>query len=168
MKRLLALLLFLFVIPPVLAQDDTPSEESVRELIGIVESRELLDNAVAQIDGMLKKTLRETLAGQTATPEQEFIFSESQNKLQALYQAELNRETIEAETIAIYQNALTQAEVDGLIEFYQTDLGQVVREKMPKIKNNTTKIIQNQIILFMPQMKKLQREMAAQLKPTVE
>jgi hypothetical protein len=168
MKRLLALLVLLFVIPPVLAQDDTPSEESVRELVSIVASQELLDRAIAQIDGMLKKTMRETLAGQTATPEQEFIFTESQNKLQALYQAELNREAIEAETIAIYQNTLTQEEVDGLIEFYQSDLGRVVLEKMPKIQNNTTKAIQNRIILFMPQMKKLEQEMVTQLKQTAE
>jgi hypothetical protein len=168
MKRMIVVLIAMFAISTAMAQEDPPSDEAVRELIAIVESRALLEAAAKEFDGLLKKSLRETLGGAAPTPAQEAIFDEYQEKLRVIRQEELSWEAIEAQYVAIYRNLLSQGEVSDLLEFYQTDLGRVVLEKMPRVQKRTTKALQDRILLMIPEIEKLQNEMRAQLEATLD
>jgi hypothetical protein len=168
MKRMIVVLIAMFAMSTAMAQEDPPSDEAVRELIAIVESRALLEAAADEFDGMLKKSLRETLAGASPTPAQEAIFDEYQEKLRVINQENLDWEAIETQYVAIYQNLLSQEEVSDLLEFYQTDLGRIVLEKMPRVQKRTTKALQDRILLLIPEIEKLQNEVRAQLRDTLD
>ncbi len=163
MKKFFVIPIFLFFIQPALAANGTPTAESVRELMKIIESRKMLENAMGQIDEVIQQTARQALDGQPLTPAQEGIIKEYHAKTIALYQAEMRWEYLEPLFVEIYQTSFNQQEIDGLIAFYQTDLGQAVIHKMPVVMQNTMQAMQARMLQFMPRVKAIQQKMVTQL-----
>ena len=166
MKKIAAMLILFIWIQPAFAAEVKPTAESVRKLMEITQSRKMLENAMAQAEVMTQQTTRQPLAGRPVTPEQERILRSFQSKMMAVYHEEMSWQHLEPVFIQIYQDSFSQKEINGLVAFYQSDLGQAVIHKMPVVLQNTMQAMQVRTMQIMPRIRALQQEMVAQLQNT--
>lgn len=159
-------ILFLLVIACTAASaaDNTPSEASIRELLTITDARKIVDSMMGQIDLLMRNTMREALQGQQISPEEQKIIEKSMAEMQTSVREVLTWSKLEPAYIRIYQRSLTQEEVDGIVAFYKTPVGEAMINKMPVIIRNSMEEVQTMMAPMMQNMQKSQQRLMAQLK----
>ncbi len=164
LKLKYAVLLLVVFVPQVFAADSKPSDESIRQLLAVTETRKLLDNMMGQIDGMMKNGMQQELHGQTITPDQQKIIDGMRPKIVALLKQELTWESLEPFYMRTFRDSFTQEEVDGMLAFYKTPAGQAVIKKMPLVMQSSMVEMQKRMGSIFPKLQKLEQETLAELK----
>lgn len=159
----LAVLLNVTVLPA-FAADRPASEASVKRLIEVTDSKKLVDNVMLQMDSMMKASMKQALADQALTAEQEKVMLETQEKLAGLVKDELKWEALEPMFLDIYQKSFTQKEVDGMLSFYKSPAGQAVIKKMPQVMQTTMQIMQARMSKLLPKIQQITEEGAEKMK----
>ena len=146
-------LLALCVSSSVFAQAGKPTQESLNKLFELTGVRTMLPSLQEQMDGMMNNMMREMLKGKSVTPEQQKAMDAFRAKVLKIQKDEINWETLQPRISEIYQNTLSQEDVDGIIAFYQTPAGQSFIKKMPQVTLQTMQMMQG---IMMPVMKKIE------------
>ena len=149
---------------PAIAAEAPASETSVRELLSITQSQKLLDGTMGQVDAMMQRSMKQALAGQTLTADQQRIMDNMRTKMIALFREDMKWETLEPMFIDIYKQSFTQKEVDGMLDFYKSEPGQAVIAKMPLVMQNTMQAMQGRMAVMLPKLQQLQQDAIAELK----
>lgn len=161
----LALALFLCAtVLPASAADKPASEASIKRLMEISDSKKLVDSVMLQMDSMMKTSMKQALAGQALTAEQEKVMLETQEKLASVMKEELKWEAIEPMFLDVYQKTFTQQEVDGMLSFYSSPAGQAVIKKMPLVMQTSMQIMQAHMSKLMPKIQQISAEGAEKMK----
>jgi uncharacterized protein len=113
-------LLALIAVHPAVAADSKPTEESVKQLLDIMNSRNLVDGATGQIESAMQAAMKRWFAGRQPTPDQQKILDDMRLKTASIFKEQMNWEKIQPMLIDIYQRSFTQEEVNGLISFYNS------------------------------------------------
>jgi len=116
--------------------DNKPSEQSIKELLRVTESRKLLDSMMGQMDNFMKSSMQQAFKGKTITTEEQKIIDDMQSKMMDIFKQEMSWESLEPLYIQIYRDSFTQQEVDGMLAFYKSPSGQAVIKKMPLVVRN--------------------------------
>jgi hypothetical protein len=112
MLKVLRIALFaLIAVQPAIAADSKPTEESIRQLMAVVQSRKLIDGALGQVDSLMQNSIHQALAGQTVTADQQKILDEMRAKALVILKDEMKWEILEPMFINIYQQSFNQREV---------------------------------------------------------
>jgi hypothetical protein len=154
-------LLTLLAVHPAVAADSKPTEESVKQLLDISGTRNLLDDGMRQIDAAMQASMKQMLAGEQPTPDQQRILDDMKLKTVSIFKEQMKWENIQPILIDIYQKSFTQE--NGLISFYNSDSGKAAMAKMPTVNQNSMKAIQDLITPIIPKLQQLQKDTAAQL-----
>lgn len=141
-----------------------PSDASLKELIEITQSRQLLERSMAQMDSVMQTSMAQALQGKEVTPEMQQAMDDMRVRMVALMKQEMSWDVLEPMFIDIYQQSLTQEEVDGMLAFYKSEAGQAVIAKMPLIMQKTMQAMQQRMQVIMPKMQQIQNEALASLK----
>lgn len=149
---------------PATAADKPASEASVKRLIEASDSKKLVDNVMLQMDSMMKASMKQALADQALTAEQEKVMIETQDKLAGLVKDELKWEVLEPMFLDVYQKTFTQKEVDGMLAFYKSPAGQAVIKKMPQVMQTTMQIMQARMSKLVPKIQQITAEGAEKMK----
>ncbi len=163
MLKHLVFLIAVFSAVPAFAADDKPSEDSIRQLLAMTSARKLVDNTIAQMDGMLKTNLQGALRGKPMTPERQKIIDKTREKTLSLAKEMLAWDKLEPIYISTYRSSFTQEEINGLIAFYKTPSGQALITKMPVVMQQTMVEVQKLSTQFAKQFDDINRDMVAQL-----
>jgi hypothetical protein len=144
LRALLALSCLLFVsrLP---AADAPASEESIRELLAITESRSLLENLFPQLDQMMLASVNQNLGGRTLEPRERDLTEKMLKRMGALFREELSWEKMEPMYLEIYKKSFTQTEVEGIVAFYKTPAGAAMVRKMPVVMQETMAAMQERM-----------------------
>ena len=134
------------------------SEASIRELMEITQASKLIDGVSVQLDGMMQSTIARSLAGKNISPEQQQVIDEMRTKLVGIMTQSLRWDQMEPMMIDIYRQTFTQAEIDGMLDFYRTDIGKALIAKMPLVMENSMKAVQERTASITPQIQQLTRE----------
>jgi uncharacterized protein len=157
----------LFTTLAVAAPGDPPaSEASIRQLLEVTQSRQLLDDLSAQLDQMMRTSMQQALAGKQFSVEQQKILDDMRTKLVKIFGEHLQWDQLEPMYLDIYKKSFTQNEVDGMLAFYKTEAGKALIAKMPLAMQNTMQATQSKMAALMPQVQQLQRETVERLKAT--
>ncbi|MGO9934525.1 MAG: DUF2059 domain-containing protein [Steroidobacteraceae bacterium] len=143
---------FLLAAAPALANDGPPTEESIQQLLTLSDARELLGQMKVQMETMMSAAMRDAQQGQTLTPERQAILDRMRSKMSAVVSQSLNWDALQPIYVRTYQASLTQDELDGIINFYQSPAGQAYIKKMPLIMQNVMAEMQ---VLMKPMQQKL-------------
>lgn len=159
--RIAAMLLYLCAsLAPAWAAEPVksarPTDESLSLLLELSGARSLMDNSIAQIDGVVQQSMQEALQGQEISAEQQAILDDMRRQMMVIMAEEFSWQKLEPVFIRIYADSLTQAEVDGMIDFYRTDAGRAVVAKMPAIMQSTMQALPEMLASMMPRLQKLQ------------
>ncbi len=148
----------------VYADETAASEASIREFLVITNAAKLMEQSLVQGDAMIKNGLQQAIAGHPATPEQQKIIDDMQNKMMALLRDELKWEKYEPIYIDIYKQSFTQKEMNGVLAFYKSPAGRAFIVKMPVVMQHTMETLPKMMQSLMPKLQQLMRDTEKQLK----
>lgn len=130
----------------------------MRQLLEVTQSRKLMDGMMSQIDSSMQLGMKQALAGNTPTGEQQAVLDEMRQKIVALMQQEMRWDVLEPKFIAVYRQSFTEQEVAGMLAFYKTPAGQAVITKMPLVMQHTMATMQELMGSMMPKLQAIQSE----------
>jgi hypothetical protein len=160
--------ILLVALQPAFAADTPASAASIKELLGVMESRKLVDGMMGQIDANMQASMKQALAGQKLTARQQEIVDQMRAKMVGAFKDEMKWETLEPMMVDIYEKSFSQQEVDGMIKFYKSKPGHAVIVKLPVVMQNTMQMMQQKMASLMPKIIQLQQDAVAQVKAAEE
>ena len=161
LKRILCLLLI--SATALSAADTVPSEASIRELLTVTDSKKMVDGMMGQMNMMMQNSIREATKGREVSATEQKIVDKTTADMQATMGDVLAWGKLEPLYIRVYQRSLTQEEVDGMIAFYKTPVGQAMIHKMPVIIQNTMTEVQGMMAPVMQKMQQSQQALISEM-----
>lgn len=141
-----------------------PSEESVARLLTVMQIQSQTEGMVGQIDEVIRVNAEQALNGKKLNAKEQAIFDDTRTKLAALFKKEIAWSSMEPIYRKAYRESFNQEEIDGMIAFYQTPIGQAVARKQPAVAQVTMAAMQQKMAALAPQVQKIQQEMVSRLK----
>jgi uncharacterized protein len=163
-KSVVSLLFILIASAPVFAADTAPSPASLQKLLEVTETRKLIEGSMAQMDAMIQRSTQQSMQGQVVGPEKQKILDELRGRVVKIMQEEITWDRLEPAFVDIYTKSFTQKEVDGMLAFYETDVGKSMITKMPQVMQLSMELVQTYLGDAMPKVQRAQEEAVAQLK----
>jgi len=108
--------------------------------------------------------MRDAQQGQTLTPERQAVLDRMRTKMTAVVNQMLNWDVLQPIYVRTYRASLTQDELDGIINFYQSSAGQAYIKKMPLIMQNVMGEMQGLIKTMQQKLVEIRKETAQELK----
>ncbi|ENW78167.1 hypothetical protein F909_03853 [Acinetobacter sp. ANC 3929] len=165
MKKMIATFVIMTAIStPAFAQPTT--KESVKELLKITKSEQFLGQMSQQINSMMHSSIEKITQGRKLTTKQELAVVNYTQELGKIMQEELTWAKLEPEMIKIYAEEFSQEEIDGMIKFYKTPVGQSTIDKMPIVMQKSMQVGYKQMDAITPKIMqaadKLAKDMQAE------
>lgn len=153
---------------PALAADTKPSEESVRHLFEVMNTRHLLDDMMVQMDKTIRESAKQGLGAATLNPQQQKIFDDMMTKLVAMMQEEMSWPTLEPMMIQVYRDTFSSHEVAAMVAFYSSPDGRSIATKLPLVTQKSMQMMQERMRGLVPRIGQLERDTAQQLKQAAD
>lgn len=164
--------LFLLGSQSAFAASPLASEESVKQLFAVSNTKILTEQLIATI---LKSTIENLkisisqsikleLKGKKMTPGQEVVLKTKFSEIIKMLQKELSWEVIEPITVKAYMEELTQEEVSGILAFYATPAGLAHINKLPRIVQKSQAEMTKHTQASMGEIIKVLKEMNVEFK----
>jgi uncharacterized protein len=151
-------------LQPAFAESPQPSEKSVLQLLQVMHTHQILENAGTQMDETMGKAMKSAVAQMQLTPEQEKIRDDYQAKMVAIIKEALSWSTVEPLLVQAYQSTFTQEEVNAMLKFYDSPVGQSVGAKLPTVNQQISQLTQQRMQDVIPKIIEAQKDMAERLK----
>lgn len=132
---------------------ETPSTQSVERLVKISGGEAIIDSMFAQIDQMTQAMVAQASAGQAIDAESQAVIDQYIVRANDIVREELNWEIVGPMMVRVYKKNFNQAEIDGLVDFYESDIGKVFVSKIPQVTQDS---MQQVMGLMPPVMERLQ------------
>lgn len=147
------------------AKPDAPaSEESILKLIEVTQSRKLLGDMQPQIRESINAGIAQSTDLSSLSAGQKEVLEDMQEEMIGLIIEDMSWERMEPDFIAIYRDAFTEAEVQGMLDFYATDAGQALIRKMPQVMQGSMQMVQQQMQRLAPKLQELQQRTTQRLR----
>lgn len=143
MKRLVTLVLSVLATTSALAAP--PSRESVEQLLAVTNPEKMLGNVRQSIEIAIRSAVTQNTQGKTLNANGQRVMERYVAEANAIVKEQIAWDKLKPAYVQIYTEAFTQEEVNGLIAFYRTPVGQATIEKMPKVMQKTFAVNQQQI-----------------------
>ncbi|MCU4337495.1 DUF2059 domain-containing protein [Acinetobacter dispersus] len=150
MKKIIAIFIMMAISIPAFAQP--ASKESVKELLKITKSEQFLGQMSQQINTMMHSSIEKITQGRKLTTKQELAVVNYTQELGKIMQEELTWAKLEPEMIKIYAEEFSQEEIDGMIKFYKTPVGQSTIDKMPIVMQKSMQVGYKQMDAITPKI----------------
>jgi hypothetical protein len=145
------------------APANPPSEASIKQLLEVAQAHKLIDNMMAQMQGLMKNAMQQATQGQTISPQLQKEIDKRQAEMMSGLKEVLDWSKLEPIYVRVYQKSFSQQEVDGMITFYKTPTGQALLTKMPLVMQNTMAEMQPLMQPMLQRIQRMQQEIVAEL-----
>jgi uncharacterized protein len=108
---------------------DPAKAAAIRHLMDLTQTSKLGDNVVAYFTGRVRSVMSQSLGADRLTP-----FMDTFSKR---FSEKVSSDTITNAVIPIYSHYFTIEDIQGLITFYETPLGQRVVKLLPQVERDT-------------------------------
>jgi uncharacterized protein len=141
-----------------------PSEASIVELLRLTKADTLIEGMLSHMEQNIRNGMQQAAAGKPLSVEQHRMMELAPAKLTALVREELSWDKLKPIYVQVYVETFEQAEVDGLIAFYRSPVGQSFVNKMPVVQQKSMAITQQRMQSFGPRMEAAMAELMEQIK----
>lgn len=142
------------------------SEASIKELMDVTKARNLMDNIYSQVEASMNSALQRALQGKVPTANEQKAFNDMKEQVTTLFKQEFDWDKLEPVFIRLYKESFTQAEVEGILDFYKTPAGQAIIHKMPLLMQKSMGEMQGMVGELMPKLRKIEQAFAAEMRAT--
>ncbi|MEK8034912.1 DUF2059 domain-containing protein [Ideonella sp. DXS29W] len=128
------------------------SVESVETLLVLTKAQELVDSANSNVESSIRQGMLAAVGGTELNAEQKELLEALPPKLVAAIQPEFSWQVLKPDFARLYSESFSQEEVDGMIQFYKSPLGQALIAKMPSVLNRSMQLTQARLGAAMPNL----------------
>ena len=153
---------------PTTPSDVKPTEESIRQLLGIMQAKAMVEAIPQQLDAYYTSTLNKLLEGKPVSAEQQQAIDKMRQKLNDMMKENFNWDSMEAIYLQVYGKTFSQSEVDSMISFYSSPAGHAVVVKLPLAMQNAMAIMQQRMQALIPKIQQMAKDTAAEVKAPQE
>jgi hypothetical protein len=146
------------------APSNTPTEGSIKQLLELAQARKLTDSVMTQMDNLMQQSVAQATQGQKISPKIQQQIEARRSEMAMMMKELLDWTKLEPIYVRAYQKTFSQQEVEGMIAFYKTPAGQAVIGKMPSVMQKTIEEVQQLMGPVVEKMRKMQQEIAAEMK----
>jgi len=140
-----------------------PSDQSINQLLQLTRIDKQVDSVFAQMEAALKSALQQATKGRPLSAEEQAILDRQQAKMAGIMKEELSWDKMKDLYVQVYRETFSREEIDGLIAFYQTPVGQSFVSKQPDLMKRTMAIMQQRMAPMLQTIQKISEETAAEL-----
>lgn len=140
------------------------SDESIRTLFAVMKAEALMESIYASVEPALRQSMAQAAQGKVLSDEQKKVMDRAPQRMSEVMRNELSWKKMEPMQIAIYRETFDQSEIDGLIDFYKTPVGQSYVNKMPVVTQKAMTAMQVQMQQVFPKIKAAMDELLAEAK----
>jgi hypothetical protein len=133
------------------AQAEPATRATVEKFLQVTEAAAMMDQAYLQMDHISEQMLQSAGSGIDKDPQARQMVKE----INALVREEFSWKHLEEPMIALYGNVFSEAELQDIIAFYQSDAGQKMLKRQPELMQGSMVMMQEQMQRLMPKMKAL-------------
>lgn len=160
LRALFAAMLLTLLSSQVMA-DAASHAAAARQLLKLVNADQIAGPWYGQVNQMFAQRFAETQA-----PESKKAVLESyQAKADATLNKVVGWDKLEPEMVKLYTKGFSEAELNELIAFYKSPLGQKVLKQMPALFSESMKMTQSKLEPVVPQINQLLEQMTKELAP---
>ena len=141
-----------------------PTDDSIRTLFAVMKVESMVNGMYAAIEPAMRQGMAQATDGKEPTAKQKAILDRHARRMGELIRTELSWAKMEPMQIRIYRESFDQAEIDGLIQFYRSPVGQSFVSKMPVVTQKAMAEMQVYMQQVMPKMQAAMQEMTAEVK----
>jgi uncharacterized protein len=137
---------------------ELPSRASVEKLLIITNVEKRIDSQYSTMLPTLKQIFRKLtpLGGNNIYSDK--IFNTTLPKMVALFREEMGWKAFKEDYIKLYITSFSQAEINSLIDFYESPSGKSFLEKLPLITQKSDEISQQKMDLLYPKINQIIKE----------
>jgi len=167
MKKALLFALFIAVISSGTAlAAETGKEERVLKLLEITNARSTVDQVAKSIEGFMQQQIQAT--ARDLPPEGQEAMEIVRRESTAWLSENLSWDQLKGMYVDVYSEVFTEKEIDQLIRFYQSPLGQKILAKMPELLQacfqRSQALVKEKLPEFQERLKKRLEEVEAKYK----
>jgi hypothetical protein len=162
MKRWIATGFLTVCASVVFAAPATPA--SVERLLVLTRADALIEGMRPQMTAMMKAAANQAAQGKTVSPAEQKVLDKFFDQANAVMAEELNMTKMKPFFVEVYAAHYSQEEVNGIIAFYESPVGQSLLNKQPAIMQSVLAGLPKLLSTMAERTKLLDLEMRAELK----
>ncbi len=139
---------------PVWAEDAPASEASVREMLRITQAEQDYQDSMVQVQTHVLRLLEERMTTMPAKINTARLRTFQANLVATLLE-ESSWDKMEQDYIHLYQHTFSQTEVDGMLTFYQSDIGRALVAKTPQLTRKSMEMATERLKQALPRVEVL-------------
>lgn len=139
------------------AQAEPATRATIEKFLQVTEAANMMDQAYQNMDQMTAQML----ASSGLDTKRDKQIQQDMQEMNALVRAELSWDKMEEPLIALYGSVFSEAELQDIIAFYQSDAGQKMLKRQPELIQGTMVMMQEQMQTLMPKIKALSEKQHA-------
>ena len=134
MRILLSLTLLLVSAAPGLVADAASKDAKIEQFLTLIKANTIQDQIYAQLAGQIDRATK-SLAQQAGipVPEQPSAVADLQSRMTAEMHEYMSWDKLKPAMIEAYRNTYSEEELDGLLAFFKSPVGQAYIAKSPQI-----------------------------------
>lgn len=146
-----------------LVQAETPTPESIEELLTLTQAEKLLDSIKPQVKVSMKAGMDMALKGRTPSAAEQKVLDDYLSKSASIMNEDLTMDRLKPLYVEQYAKYFSQEEVDALIVFYKTPAGMSLITKMPQLMQGLMAAMPTLMVPMMEKIKAASKQMASEL-----
>ena len=152
------LVTFIVMLSPIASFADAHRDAAI-ELMRVSGTEQIMGQMQLQIESMFLNISADT----NYTQAQQEVVDRYRDQVGKILDEELIWQKIESDIIALYVESFSLDDLNELITFYKTPLGQKMIEKMPAVMLRSAEVSRQQMRFIIPRIKTLAQQMADEL-----
>ncbi|HEV2577828.1 MAG TPA: DUF2059 domain-containing protein [Acidobacteriaceae bacterium] len=167
MRRIVVVLLMvLFVASSGARADEASKRAKAEELFTLLHMDQLMDQLTKSVMQQVQTMTQSMPGADQATPEQKKLVADFQQRVLDLVNKRLGWKALEPDFINLYATTYTEEDLDGIIAFYKSPVGQKMLEKTPELMTKSTELTQQRMREVQPEFNQMIQDFMKQMAAT--
>ncbi len=155
MKRMAPVIIIVMLMGTALAQADEASKSAQAEkLLSLLK----VDKQLEVTNQRMRRQTERMVASQNLPQDLAVKMQKVFDKQFDMVSEVTSWDSMKNEVIAVYTTTFTEDEINGLVDFYSSDLGQKMIDKLPELFQKGMEIAQGRLIQKQPEIQKMMME----------
>ena len=164
MKRYVAVLLMVLTVECCCARADEASKRAKAEqLFTLLRMDTMMDQLMGGVKRQVQQITESMPGADQATPEQKKQIVDFQQRVMDVVNQKIGWKALEPDFITLYASTYTEEELDGIVAFYKSPIGQKMIDKTPELTTKSTQITQQKMSELQPQLSQMVQDFMKQM-----
>jgi hypothetical protein len=164
MKRYVAALLMALTVGCCCARaDDASKRAKAEQLFMLLHMDTMMDKLLSGVKKQVQQITESMPGAAQATPEQKKQIVDFQQRVMDTVNGKIGWKALEPDFINLYATTYTEEELDGIVAFYKSPVGQRMIEKTPELTTKSTQITQQKMSELQPVLNQMVQDFMKQM-----